>query len=101
MVLIKLLKGSAVGLVAHQSNRVIEEWESRVNPPWTRLARYAVGFLSALPVGVLMFRHLYRRDMSEDEAADVFAVATISAGVSYGVGVAVGYLVDGLIERLK
>jgi hypothetical protein len=101
MVLIKLLKGTAVGLAAHQSNRVIEEWEGRVNPPWTRLARYTVGFLSALPVGVLMFRHLYRSDMTADEAADTFTVATLAAGVSYGVGVAVGYLIDGLLERLK
>lgn len=96
-----LLKGTVVGLFAHQTNRVIEEWETRVNPPWTRLARYAIGFLSVLPVGMVMFRHLWRPGMEEDESVDLFAAATISAGVSYGVGVATGYLLDGLLERLK
>lgn len=98
---IHLLKGALVGLVSHQSNPVIEEWETRLKPAWTRTARYAIGGLTLVPVGRMFFKHLYRRNMEEDEAVDTFTVSLIVALVSYGSGVAIGYMLDSLIERLK
>jgi len=97
----KLLIGSAVGLVSHQSNRIVVMWEDGgTGPAWTRLARYTIGMLSCLPVGMMFFRHLYRRDMEQEEAVSVFAVSYVTAGVSFGVGVALGYILDRLIDRI-
>lgn len=98
---LELLKGTIIGLISHQSNPIIEEWETRLKPAWTRLARYAIGGLTLVPVGRMFFRHLYRRNMEVDEAVDTFTVSLIVALVSYGVGVAIGYMVDSLLERLR
>ena len=99
----KLIKGTAAGFAAHQTNPMIEGWEARpgLKPGWTRLARYGIGGLTFVPCGRMMFRHLFRQGMSEEEAVDTFTAASIVALVAIMVGVVVGYLLDGLLERLK
>lgn len=94
----KLFKGSVAGLIAHQTNPLIEQWEERIPAAWTRNARYTVGMLVALPIGSSIFRLLYRPGMNEDEAAAVYDAAFVSAAVALGVGVAMGYVIDGFIR---
>lgn len=99
----KLFKGTLAGLIAHQSNPMIEGWEARpeLRPGWTRLARYGIGGLTFVPIGRMFFRHLYRQGMTEDEAVDIFTAVSIVSFVAIMVGVVTGYLLDGLLERLK
>lgn len=87
----KFITGVAAGLLAHQTNHIFKLLESRHTPPdWILLARYGVGYLTA--VGVLAH-------MAEDTNTrrDV-ALLSLAAGVSVGCGVSVGRLIDYLLE---
>jgi hypothetical protein len=95
---LRILKGTVLGILAHQANPVIEDWEERIPPAWTRNARYVVGTMAMLPICRSMFRHLYRPGMDEDEAVDVFDAAFIAGAVSFGIGVSVGYVIDGFFR---
>ena len=89
--MMKFITGIAAGLLAHQTNHIFKLMEAHHTPPdWTLLARYGVGYLTA--VGVLSH-------MAEDTNTrrDVSLLA-LAAGVAVGVGVAAGRLIDYLLE---
>lgn len=94
----KLIKGTAAGIAAHQTNILVEQWEERIPAAWTRNARYTIGMLVALPVGSSIFKSLYRHGMEEEAATAAYEAAFISAAVSVGVGVAVGYVIDSFVR---
>jgi hypothetical protein len=87
----KIITGLAAGILAHQTDHIFKRLEANGTPPdWLVLARYGVGYLTA--VGVLVY-------MAEDvnTRRDV-GLLSLAAGVSVGCGVAGARLVDYLME---
>jgi len=90
MFLVKYLLGIFMGVISHQFDRIIRQWEDTGTPrAWTNLTRYIIGVLFALPVFLLMRRSELVGDEIDQDASS-FLVAFLSVGT----GVFVGYLVD-------
>lgn len=90
--MIKLIIAIMAGVAGHQMNSIIEGWENEGLPrAWSRIARYVVGVVIALPIYVLI-----RHGNERSHESDLDIQAYIMAFVGTGVGVAAGYLLDDL-----
>jgi len=87
----KIISGIAAGILAHQTDRIFKRLEQNGTPPdWLVLARYGVGYLTA--VGVLVYM------AEENNTRRDVGLLALAAGVGVGCGVAGGRLLDYLME---
>lgn len=88
--IINIIVGITSGILAHQTDYLFKVLEkSRTPVAWLYLARYTVGYLTAVCIQVLMADDENRRDVG---------LIGVLAGVLVGIGVASGHMIDRLRE---
>lgn len=95
MVIFEILAGVILGIIGHQSDRVIKLWEKRGTArAWTNLTRYYIG----ITMGMILYPIFRRGTYYGQEAKDDIRAYLVTF-YTLGIGVLVGYLYDDYIKK--
>jgi uncharacterized membrane-anchored protein YitT (DUF2179 family) len=86
--MIDILAGIALGLLAHQTERITR----RMPDGWRPLTNYGIGYLGIYPFFCWLFKRTPQSATPDERAR----IAYILSGVFFGLGVGIAYVIDAL-----